>query len=349
MRTFAAFLVLASPLLAQAPRAVVDATVGKAKLTIEHGCPPWSESRKAQLDQMLPVGTSWRLGADTRTTFVVGDGDILLGDTVIEGGGYGLNLLRVADKQWAFVVYDGSDTTPAPEDQVWHCAATLVEKTDAAPERLVVTLAGSATGGKLVVRFGPLEVSASVAPLDAVEKEIELGGEQTNARWWSRPAGAALAKGAFALAGRISSFWVDEVDCAMDVELLLGDAAATVRFTNRELAKAQAKLARATTDLDTMKKNAEAGGPIARRFQAGLKDAEEKKVTAEQELAELDASPKPCEFTVPLAAAKKASGHLGAQLLRKDGKLTLVVDADARAGSLVVDEKRLLPEKAVRK
>src|SRR5438045_3013045 len=71
-------------LFAQAPRESAECQVGSARLSLEYGCPPWNEQRRAQLDHGVPIGGLWRLGADDRTTLVIADGAIRLGDVVVE-------------------------------------------------------------------------------------------------------------------------------------------------------------------------------------------------------------------------------------------------------------------------
>src|SRR5688572_25055814 len=124
MRTLTGlFLAILTPAIpAQASRETAEATVGSAKVRIEYGAPPWKDDRRGQVER-LPVGSLWRLGADGRTTLVVEGGEIWLGDALIESGGYGLNLRRSGEKEWAFVVFDGSDTNPGPADVVWEAPA----------------------------------------------------------------------------------------------------------------------------------------------------------------------------------------------------------------------------------
>jgi hypothetical protein len=331
-----AAVALAAPTLrAQAPRATVESKVGEAKVVIEHGCPPWSEQRRAQMDQMLPVGGYWRLGADTRTTLVVDGADVAIGDLVVERGGYGFNVRRAGEKEWTFALYDGSDTNPGPDDAIFETPVALTEKQDAAPDRLVISFPD---GGKtLVVRFGPLELRAPVAAIQTRESELSIGGESATAKWFSRT--AADAPRGWTRAGTIASFYVGDFDAAMDVDLKLDGGKALVRFTNRERAKLADKLARIERQL-------ELAGQGARRFQAGKKQLEEQKASLTEELAKLAPVPAPVELEVALKPAAKKSGRSGAELVRRENKLAIAVDADALAGELAVDEKRILPAPA---
>ncbi len=336
-------LAVPSPLRAQAPRGNAEAEIGGASVSIEYGAPPWSEQRRAQIDQMLPVGAVWRLGADTRTTLVVAGGAVAIGDVVVEPGGYGLNLRRIAEKEWAFVVYDGSDTNVALEDSEWDVPASFADKKDASPERLVVSIADAADRKSLVVRFGPIELSAPMAAVETKETDVTIGGEQAAARWFSRAAADAPKPGSWSRVGSVGSFYVRDVDCGMDVELRLNGPSATVRFVNRERAKVADRLARVERDLAQAKRAATGQGPGARRFQSQVESLEASKAALTEELDGLAANPPPFEMAVPLGPTDKPNDRVAAELATRNGRLFVVVSAGDRAGQTAVDEARLLP------
>jgi len=339
-----AFAALSSTLPAQAARESATAKVGATNLRIDYGAPPWSESRKAQIEQGLPVGSVWRLGADTRTTFVVEGGDVAIGGQLIESGGYGLNLRRIGAKEWAFVVYDGSDTTVLPDDNEWQIAATLAEKSDAAPPQLAIAFAEMGGRQSLVVRWGPMELSAPVAALTSRDADLAVAGEQGVARWFSCDAKAAPAAGAWMRVGRVANFWVGDSDASFDVDLKLGDGQATLRFENKERAKVATKVARLEAALAAAKARADAAP--SPRMQQAIEKADAALKEKQAELAALTLLPAPHEVVVKLAAAKKASGRVGAELVRRNDKLIVVVDADGKAGEAAVDEKKIVPSAA---
>lgn len=327
--------------MAQAPRGSAKEKFGSATLTIEHGAPPWSDARKGQLDSGVAIGGVWRLGADTRTTFVVEGGDVAIGDQLIESGGYGLNLRRVGPKEWAFVVYDGADTNVASDDNEWQVAATTTEKSDAPPPGLTIAFADAAGGGKqLVVRFGPMEVAAPVAAIEASDADLAIAGEQGSARWLARAAKDAPAAGSWMRTGRVANFYVGDLDGSFEVELALNGDAAKVRFTNRDKAKVAAKLAALEAAAATAKQRAASGG----RFVQAAERAEAAVKAKRDELEALALAPDPVEVPVKLTAAKTKSGKLGAKVVRRNDGLFVVVDADGKAGEAKLDEKAIVPK-----
>jgi len=330
---------------AQAPRETAEATIGAATIRIEYGSPPWNEERREQIDSALPVGAVWRLGADRRTTLVVGGGPVLIGGALLEPGGYGLNIRRTAEKEWSFVVFDGADTSVQLEDPAWEAPARVEEKAGAAPERLVVGFADAGGQRELFVRWGPLQIAAPVAPVAMSESEIEIGGEQASSRWFACAAADAPGSGAWTLAGIVSSFYVGDVDCGIDVDLRLDGGAATVRFTNRERAKVADRLSRVEAALAALERSAAGAAPgsAARRFAPRRRTLDEAKTRLSEELEGLAANPAPFEVAVPLAPAKTPSGRVAATLVRRGGSLAVVVEAGDRGGEAAVDEARLLP------
>lgn len=337
-----ALCILATAGLAQAPRGTAQAQLGTARLSIEYGAPPWNESRKETIERALPVGALWRLGADTRTTFVVAEGDVAIGGQLIEAGGYGLNVRRTGEQEWAFVVYEGSDSTAGREDPQWEIPAQL----DAAAEpagQLLVALAPVKTGAELRVRWGPLALSAPVCAVTTRESELAFGEESATARWFARPAAAAPAAGRFCCVGKVGSFWIGDVDAAFEVELALDGAKARARFTSRERALLAAKVARAEAEADGLRKRAAAAA--SPRTQQALERAEAALAEVRAEVEAL-AAPPPLEVDLALTAAKAPTGTFGAELVRRAGKLVLVVDADGKAGETAIDEAKLLPKPA---
>ncbi|MSR47877.1 MAG: DUF2911 domain-containing protein [Planctomycetes bacterium] len=340
----AVLVVLATVASAQAARGTANATVGAATLSIEYGAPPWSEARKGQIETGVAVGGVWRLGADTRTTFVVEGGDVAIGDQLIESGGYGLNVRRVGEKAWAFVVFDGSDTMVLPDDNEWQIAAATAEKSDAPPPQLSVVFADAAGKKSLVVRFGPLEIAAPVVALEVSEGDLAIAGEQGGARFISRAAADAPVAGSWMRVGRVSNFYVGELDGSFDVDLKLDGETATLRFQNRDKAKAVAKIARLDAELATAK--ARAGSSTSPRMRQVVERGEAALKAKQEELAALALAPDPVELPVKLAAAKKASGRLGATLVRRGAKLFAVIDGDTRAAEVEIDDRRIVPSAA---
>lgn len=326
---------LPGALQAQAPRESAEATFGTIKVSVEHGCPPWNEHRLEQMKRQVPIGGLWRMGADDHTTMLVSGGAIRLGDLVVEEGGLGLNARRTGERDWSFVLYDGGEATASPEDEMTETPATFNERQDPAPERLSIAFVDDKGSKLLQVRFGPMVLTAPVVPISVHESELELGGEKPSTRWFSAAAANAPKSGAWVRAGATQSFYVGDVNCGFDVDLKIDASGAAVRFRNRARAKVADRIAALDAQLDRLKKSG--GG------ERELAYVNEQKAKLADELKELGPTPEPFELAVPLAAAKTPSGKFGAELVKKGGKLELVVKANDKEGSVAVDESKLLP------
>jgi hypothetical protein len=337
---------LPGALQAQAPRESAEVSFGPIKVSVDHGCPAWNEQRLAQLKEQVPVGALWRMGADDHTTILVAGGAIRLGDLVIDDGGFGLNARRTGEREWNFVLYDGGEATAETEDNKWETPATFTERQDPAPERLAFTISDEKVGATAVkvlsVRFGPMVLSAPIVPVEARDGEVKLGGEIANARWFAVTAANAPRAGAWVRTGETRSFFVGDVNCAFDVDLKLDEKGAAVRFRNRARAKVADEIAGLNAQLARVKKEP-AGGHRAEREVIELEATLEKLA---EELKDVGPAPEPFELAVPLTAAKTPSGKISAELVSKGGKLELVVQANDRAGSVAVDEAKLLPPKS---
>lgn len=320
---------------AQAPRGNAEVQLGATQVSLEFGCPPWSARRKSELDHALAADGLWRVGADSRTTLVVRGGALRLGDLVVEEGGVGLNVRRLGEQQWNFVVYDGGEATAQLADNFEETAATFTEKSDAAPERLQIAFVEAGGKRRLSVRFGPWQLEAPVAAVTVNETEMKLGGENVVARWFSVAEADAPPAGTFTRVGASNSFFVGEPDCAFLVDARFDGKSATIRCTNRGAARIDAKSAELRRELAVLK-------------QAGGSAAQQAELTAQIESLASDRAalgdvPKSCEVTVPLAPAAKASGRFGARLERRGAELFVVVDAGAAGGAVKLDEAQLLP------
>jgi hypothetical protein len=338
-----AALVVEGALQAQAPRESAEVAFGPIKVCVEHGCPPWNEARRAQMERQLPVGGLWRIGADDHTTILVSGGAIRLGDLVVDDGGFGLNARRATETDWTFVVYDGGEATASPEDNTWETPATFTERQDPAPERLAITIADEKGTKLLTVRFGPMVLSAPIVPVESRDAELTLGGETANTRWFSAAAANAPRPGAWVRVGTTRSFFVGEVNCALDVDMKLDASGAAVRFRNRARARVADKIAELGAEVARLKKGA--AGEGGARAERAVKSLEAQLAKLTEELKDVGSAPEPLELAVPLAAAKSPSGKFGAELVRHGDKLELVVQANDRAGTVAVDEAKLLPPK----
>jgi hypothetical protein len=184
-------------------------------------------------------------------------------------------------------------------------------------------------------------LSAPIVPVEARDAELALGGETANTRWFAVAAANAPRADAWVLTGATKSFFVGDVNCAFDVEMKLDAKGAAVRFRNRARSRIADRIAALGARIDAMKKAPAEGGGSAREAAA----LEEQLAKLAEELKDVGAAPEPLEVAVPLSAAKSPSGKIGAELVKKGGKLEIVVQANDRAGTLAIDEAKLLPPK----
>ena len=331
---------LPGALEAQAPRESTETAFGAIKVSVEHGCPPWSDRRLAQMEQQVPIGGLWRMGADDHTTILVSGGAVRLGDLVVDDGGFGLNARRTGEREWAFTLYDGGEATAEPENQTWETPATFTERQDPAPERLAIQIVDEKGAKLLQVRFGPMVLSAPIVPLEAREASIELGGETANVRWFFAAAANPPRNGAWVRAGATSSFFIGEVNCALDVDLKIEAGGAAVRIRNRARARIADRIAALDAQVARLKKDPKGGN-----HEREISWLEGQLTELAGSLKELGPAPEPLEIAVPLAAAKSPTGKFGTEFVRRNGKLELVVVANDREGSIAVDEAKLLPPK----
>jgi hypothetical protein len=328
----------AAPLRAQAPRGSAEVSFGSTKVAIDYGSPGWSEERRAQMDRMVPVGAVWRMGADTRTTILVAGGAVRLGDLVLDEGGLGLNALRTGEKEWGFLAYDGGEASAEADDNTWSTPAEFAEKSEGATDRLELSFVDAGGGKRLQMRFGPMVLSAPIVPVVARDATLQLGGESVAVRWFSVKAADAPRPSAWTRAGASHSFFVDNVDCAFDVDWTVGPDGCAVRFRNRERARLADRIAEIDEKLARLKS---AGGDARAERTAAALEADKSKLA--DELKELGPAPLPLDVEVPLKPAKSPSGKYSAELVRRGNQLVVVVEANDRAGEAVVDEKKLLP------
>jgi hypothetical protein len=331
---------LPGALQAQAPRESADVAFGATKVSVEHGCPPWNEQRRTQMERQVPIGGLWRMGADDHTTILVSGGAVRLGDLVVDEGGFGLNARRTGEREWSFLLYDGGEATASPEDATSETPAAFTERQDPAPERLAIEFIDEKGAKLLQVRFGPMVLSAPIVPIEAREAELELGGEKPSVRWFTATAAGAPRNGAWVRAGTTTSLFVGDVNCGLDVDLKLDAGGAAVRFRNRARAKIADRIAALEAQVARLKQDPKGGG-----HERETKWLQEQLTKLADDLKEVGPAPQPFEVAVPLAAAKSPSGKFGAELVRKGGKLELIVKANDKEGSVAVDEAKLLPAK----
>ena len=148
----AATLVFIAAAQAQSPRGAAELSVGGKKVTIDYGRP--SLKGRDMLGE-APVGTVWRTGADTATTFT-SETDLAVQGRTIPAGSYSLFTKRVDDKTWHLIFntqtgqwgtsHDASlDRTEVP--LTWEQASSSVEQ-------FTIELSESSGGGEMKMLWG---------------------------------------------------------------------------------------------------------------------------------------------------------------------------------------------------
>jgi hypothetical protein len=331
-------------LRAQAPRGAADAEIGEAKVHVDFGVATWDEKQRAPLEALAP-GATWAFGAGERTTLVVSEGAIRLGDLVIDEGTFGFAARRTADKGWAFWVDDGGDAlVPA--------AKAGLDPKAAVAKRLALAFAEANGARSLELRYGPYVLRAPVVPVEVKESEVELGGERANARWYSVAKADAPRQGTWSRAGTTQPFYVNDVDASFDVEMKLTSSGAVLRFSN----KARERLMRKSADLErraaAAAKAAESATPPPPS--PPPKEGEEspepenfdaQRAALQEEMKAVAGAPAPFEVAVTLAPVNTPTARVGAELMSRGPQIVLVVDGGDRAGEAAFDETKLLPAK----
>jgi len=148
----AATLVFIASAHAQNPRGAAEVSVGGKKVDIDYGRP--SLKGRDMLGE-APVGTVWRTGADSSTTFTT-ETDLALGGKTIAAGSYSLFTKRVDDKTWHLIfntqtgqwgtTHDASlDLTEVP--LTW-------EQTSSSVEQFTIEMSESSGGGEMKMLWG---------------------------------------------------------------------------------------------------------------------------------------------------------------------------------------------------
>jgi hypothetical protein len=328
-------------LRAQAPRGAADAGIGDAKVHVDFGVATWDEKQRAPLEALAP-GATWAFGAGERTTLVVSEGAIRLGDLVIDEGTLGFAARRTADKGWAFWVDDGGDAlVPA--------AKPGLDPKAAVAKKLALAFAEANGARSLELRYGPYVLRAPVVPVEVKESEVELGGERANARWYSVAKADALRQGTWSRAGTTQPFYVNDVDASFDVEMKLTSSGAVLRFSN----KARERLMRKSAELErraaAAAKAAETATPPpppkAGEEAPEPEDFDAQRAALQEEMKAVAGAPVPFEVAVNLAPVNTPTARVGAELMSRGPQIVLVVDAGDRAGEAAFDETKLLPAK----
>jgi tetratricopeptide (TPR) repeat protein len=142
------------------------------QIVIDHGLPPWKDSYSKTIDLPDSVGKRWRMGTDFWTT-LDSNLDLTIAQTKVPAGSYYLALENKGQGKIALVLLDPQAVRSKKLDafQVDRTAGIGTEivlqhnEVDEVAEKLAIALEADAddvAAAKLVIRFGPHELTAPV-------------------------------------------------------------------------------------------------------------------------------------------------------------------------------------------
>ncbi|HXG94410.1 MAG TPA: DUF2911 domain-containing protein [Blastocatellia bacterium] len=126
-----------------------DITIDGAKVTVEYGRPAL---KGRDLEAMISPGQEWRMGSNAPTTLTTGVG-LKFGDKIINTGRYILKAKLVEPQKWALLIQSEDNATVAEVPMAF-------QKVDNTAELLTINLENRGDGGRLIVHWGNLTLSA---------------------------------------------------------------------------------------------------------------------------------------------------------------------------------------------
>jgi hypothetical protein len=136
---------------AQSPNGRGEATLALdgGKVSIDYGRP---NLKGRDLESLIAVGDEWRMGADAPTTLST-DVALKFGNKVVPSGKYLLRAKLVAKEQWHLLIQKEGKESVAD-------VPFSYQKTESSVEQMTIKLEKQGGGGKLVLQWGKLSISA---------------------------------------------------------------------------------------------------------------------------------------------------------------------------------------------
>lgn len=318
--------------LAQAPRDTATGNLGFAEVSIEYGQPAWNADRLDQMEQGIPVGQVWRAGADDLTSITIKGAPVFLGNTLLDEGKYGLNIMRLAEKDWCFLVYedfDASDNWYQGIRPAHNIDGKLAFDHSPESEQLQFTFTKASGGMQMAMSFGPIYLTAAVDDVNAVESEVAINGIAAEASAYKRPADTDLSRPA--IAGTLS-FEVDGDDCNMKYFVSVADGQATVTFLNADRMECEGTMNRCHEAIERLNAFA-AGQPQVASI---ISDLERRKMKAEIILEDYASLPHNLSFSAPVEDVGQRA-NLMAQISSQAGKMSVTLRAGTLKAIIPVD------------
>ncbi|HKA21790.1 MAG TPA: DUF2911 domain-containing protein [Blastocatellia bacterium] len=136
------------------------------KIEVNHGRPTL---RGRNPEAMIQPGQVWRMGANDPTTLST-QGDLKFGDKVIPAGTYVLQAKLVEAKKWNLLIQSEAGSTVAE-------VPFSLQTTDKSVEALTITLEKKDKGGRMILTWGTLALSAD---FQSVPKSVSAAD---NEKW----------------------------------------------------------------------------------------------------------------------------------------------------------------------
>lgn len=155
----ASFLAVASALGHGNDQGKTEATIGKAKVSIEYGRPMLKDR---DINKMIQPGQMWRIGADIPTV-IESDADLNFGGTRVPRGKHVLLARLVAPGQWSLVVSTEAVNRYEPRSKLAEVPLKLEQQKDPVNE-LTIRLSNEGGQGVIEISWGTDRLFASFEP-----------------------------------------------------------------------------------------------------------------------------------------------------------------------------------------
>ena len=155
----ASFLAVACAFGHDNEKGKTEATIGKAKVSIEYGRPML---KGRDINKMIRPGQMWRIGADIPTV-IESDGDLNFGDTRVPKGKHVLLARLVTPGQWSLVVSTQAINHYEPSSKLAEIPLKLEQEKDPVNE-LTIRLSNDGGRGVIEISWGTARLLASFEP-----------------------------------------------------------------------------------------------------------------------------------------------------------------------------------------
>ena len=136
-----------------------EATIGKAKVTIQYGRPTL---KGRDVNKLIQPGQMWRIGADMPTT-IESDADLDFGGTVVPKGKHVLLARLAAPGQWSLVVSSQPVNHYEPSAKLAEVPMEMKQVADST-EALNISLSSEGGQGVIEIAWGTERLSATFKP-----------------------------------------------------------------------------------------------------------------------------------------------------------------------------------------